>query len=143
VAGIAQVGVPAANEADDLAVVDDREHDAVAEPVDETAGAGNGGHSGGGHFIAGDSAAAEMINQSGPAGRGLAGPEAYVIGQVLAEPVGQILVSPGGRKWLRKKPKAIWLISIIRSRLIGHSCHAIARVNIRSTSASLCSWGPL
>ena len=62
-------------------------HDAVAEPVDETAGAGDGGHAGGGHFLAGDSAAAEMVDQSGPAGRGLAGPEAHVIGQVLAEPV--------------------------------------------------------
>ena len=39
-----------------------------------------------------------MADQSGPAGRGLAGPEAYVIGQVLAEPVGQVLVSPGGRE---------------------------------------------
>jgi hypothetical protein len=32
--------VPAADEAEDVPVVDDREHDAVAEPVDETAGAG-------------------------------------------------------------------------------------------------------
>jgi len=92
--GVAEVGVPAADEPEDLPVVDDREDDAVAEPVDETAGAGDGGHAGGGHFIAGDSAAAEMVDQSGPAGRGLAGPEAYVFGQVLAEPVGQVLVSP-------------------------------------------------
>ena len=31
---------------------------------------------------------------------------------------------------------------MIRSRLIGHSCQAIARVNMRLTSASLCSGGP-
>src|SRR5829696_498080 len=87
-------GVSAADKAENLPVVDDREHDAVAEPVDEPAGAGDGGHAGGGHFLTGDSAAAEMVDQSGPAGRCLAGPEAYVIGQVLAEPVGQVLVSP-------------------------------------------------
>src|SRR5829696_2510370 len=73
--GVAEIRVPAANKAENLAVVDDREHDAVAEPVDETAGAGDGGHPGGGHFLAGDSAAAKMVDQSGPAGRRLAGQE--------------------------------------------------------------------
>ena len=92
--GVGEIGVPAADEPENLAVVDDREHDAVAEPVDETAGAGDGGHAGGGHFLAGDSAAAEMVDQSGPAGRGLAGPEAQVIGQVLAEPVGEVWPVP-------------------------------------------------
>jgi hypothetical protein len=61
-------------------------------------GAGDGGHAGGGHFLAGDSAAAEMVDQAGPAGRGLAGPEAYVIGQFLAEPVSEVGQSPGGRE---------------------------------------------
>ena len=101
--GVGEIGVPAADEPENLAVVDDREHDAVAEPVDETAGAGDGGHPGGGHLLAGDSAAAEMADQSGPAGRGLAGPEAHVIGQVLAEPVGEVLACPQeDGNWLRK-----------------------------------------
>ena len=85
--GVGEIGVSAADEPEHLAVVDDREDDAVAEPVDETAGAGDGGHPGGDHLLVGDAAAAEMVDQSGPAGRGLAGPEARVIGQVLAEPV--------------------------------------------------------
>ncbi len=73
-------------------------HDAVAEPVDETAGAGDGGHAGGDHLLVGDSAAAEVVDQSGPAGRGLAGPEARVIGQVLTEPVGEVGLSPRRRE---------------------------------------------
>src|SRR5215207_9164514 len=78
--GVGEIRVSAANKAENLAVVDDREHDAVAEPVDETAGAGDGGHPGGGHFIASDFAAAEMVDQSGPTGWCLPGPEAWVIG---------------------------------------------------------------
>jgi hypothetical protein len=39
--GAAAVGVPAADEPENLAVVDDRKHDPVAEPVNETAGAGS------------------------------------------------------------------------------------------------------
>ena len=100
--GVAQVGVPAADKPENLPVVDDREDDAVAEPVDEMAGAGNGGHPGGGHLLAGDSAAAEMVDQSGPAGRGLAGPEAQVIGQVLAEPVSRVGCPQDDGNWLRK-----------------------------------------
>ena len=45
--GVGEVGVAAADEPENLAVVDDREDDPVAEPVDETAGAGDGGHPGG------------------------------------------------------------------------------------------------
>jgi hypothetical protein len=53
--GVGEIGVPAADEPQNLAVADDREHDAVAELVDETGCAANGGHPGGGHLLAGDS----------------------------------------------------------------------------------------
>jgi hypothetical protein len=42
--GVGEIRVSAANKGEDLAVVDDREHDPVAEPVNKTVGAGDGGH---------------------------------------------------------------------------------------------------
>lgn len=81
------------DEAEDVPVVDDQEHHAVAEPVDETAGAGDGGP-GDDHLLPGDSAAAQMINQSGPAVRRLAGSEAQVVDQIQVEPAYEICLSP-------------------------------------------------
>ena len=71
--GVGEIGVPAADEAENLLVVDDREDDPVTEPVDETTGAGDGCYSGGGHFLIGDAPAAQMVDQWGPAGWRLAG----------------------------------------------------------------------
>ena len=86
--GVGGVGVASADEPEHLSVVvGDGEDDPVAEAVDESAGAGGGGDPGGEHLLVGDAAAVEVVDQPGPAGRGLAGPEPGVAGQVLPHPV--------------------------------------------------------
>ena len=45
----------------------------VAEPVDEAAVAGGGGQPGGVQFVVGDALGAQVVDEGGPAGRGVAG----------------------------------------------------------------------
>ena len=49
--GIGEVGMSSTDEAEDLAVMDDREDDPVAEPVDQPAGACHGGDTGDQSFL--------------------------------------------------------------------------------------------
>jgi hypothetical protein len=82
--------VPAADKAENLATVDDREDDPVAEPVNLTAGAGDGCDSGDDHLLAADPTVPEMINQPGLPGRRLPRPETPIIDQILTEPLREI-----------------------------------------------------
>ena len=91
---VGEVGAAAADEAERLALVDHREHHAVAEPVDEAAGAGLGRDAGGEHLGVADAAAAEVVDQVGPPGRSLTGAEPLVAGEVDAEPAGEVVAAP-------------------------------------------------
>jgi hypothetical protein len=82
------------DESENLAVVADREDDPVAEPVDQPAGACGDGHTGDQHFLIGDPAPPQMINEVGPAGGCVTGLEPDVVADVCAEPVGQIMLPP-------------------------------------------------
>jgi hypothetical protein len=86
--------VPAADKAQNLATVDDREDDPVAESVDETAGAGDGGDSGSHHLLAGDTALPEMIDQSGRAGGGLSGLVTLIVDEIMAKTLREIGLTP-------------------------------------------------
>src|SRR5512133_3814044 len=90
--------MPSTNEAKHLTVMDDREDNPVAEAVDEPAGACHGGDTGGDHFVVADPMLSEVVDEVGPAGGCLAGLESRVVGDVLAESVGQIVLSPRRRK---------------------------------------------
>ena len=92
--GVGEVGAAAADEAEDLALVDHREHHPVAEPVDEATGAGLGGDAGGEHLGVADAAAAQVVDQVGPPGRRLTGAEPLVAGEVDAEPAGEVVAAP-------------------------------------------------
>jgi len=92
--GIAEVGMLSTDESEDLAVVDDREDDPVAETVDQSAGACKSGDTGDGHFLIGDPVPPQMVNEVGPAGGCVTGLEPGVVGDVSAEPVGQVLLRP-------------------------------------------------
>ena len=92
--GIAEVGMSSTDESEDLAVMDDREDDPVAEPVDQPAGACHGGDTGDRHFFVGDPVPPQVINEVGPAGGCVTGLEPDVVGDVCAEPVGQIMLRP-------------------------------------------------
>ena len=91
---IGEVGMPSTNESENLAVMDDREDDPVAEPVDQPAGACGDGDTGDHHFFVGDPVPPEVVDEVGPACGCLTGLESEVVGDVLAEPVGQILLRP-------------------------------------------------
>ena len=54
---VGEVGVAAGDEPEDLAVVDDRQDEPVAEPVDDRAGPGPGDEAGEFHFLVGDAVA--------------------------------------------------------------------------------------
>ena len=97
------------------------------------------GDPGGEHLLVGDAVAAEVVDQPGPAGRRLAGPESGVAGQVLPHPGPQIVASPRVGNWAWKNASAIWLMASSRSRPTGQSRQASARSNIRFTSMSVCS----
>ena len=92
--GIGQVGVSSTDEAEDLAVTDDREDDPVAEAVDQPAGACHSGDTGDRHFLIGDPVPPKVINEVGPAGGCVTGLEPDVVADVCAEPVGQIMLRP-------------------------------------------------
>ena len=93
---IGEVGTPSTNESENLAVMDDREDDPVPEPVDQPAGACDDGDTGDQHFFVGDPVPPEVVDEVGPACGCLTGLESVVVGDVLAEPVGQILLPPRG-----------------------------------------------
>ena len=97
VVGVVAVGVTAADEPEDLPVGQDGEHDAVAEAVDESAGAGDGDQPGGGELLVGDAVASQMVGKGGPAGGGQAGSVVGVAGEVGAEPFGQVGLAPAAR----------------------------------------------
>jgi hypothetical protein len=67
--------MPSTNESQNLAVVDDREDDPVAEAVDEPAGAWHGGDTGGDHFVVADPKTPEVVDEVGPASGCLTGLE--------------------------------------------------------------------
>src|SRR5215203_555881 len=83
-----------ADEPQDLAVVNDREDDPVAEPVDQSAGACDNGYAGDRYLLVGDPVPPKIINQAGPAGGCLARLESGIIGDVSAEAVCQVLLPP-------------------------------------------------
>src|SRR5665647_837486 len=82
---VGQVGVSASDEAEDLAVVNDREDDPVTEPVDQPAGAGCSGHARGEHLLVGNTMTTQMVDQARPTVRGLTRTEVWVFEQVGAE----------------------------------------------------------
>ena len=94
--------MPSTNESKHLAVVDDREDDPVPEAVDEPAGACHGGDTGDDHFVVGNPPTTEMVDEVGPAGGCLTGLESRVVGDVLAESVGQIVLPHDDGRWLWK-----------------------------------------
>ena len=98
---IGEVGTPSTHESENLAVMDDREDDLVPEPVDQPTGA-CGGDTGDQHFFVGDPVPPEVVDEAGPACGCLTGLESVVVGELLAEPVGQILLRPRGGKRCRK-----------------------------------------
>jgi hypothetical protein len=91
---VAEIGMPPTDESKHLAVVDDWEDDPVPEAVDEPAGACHGGDTGDDHFVVADPMLPEVVGEVGPAGGCLPGLESGVVGDVLAEPVGQIFLAP-------------------------------------------------
>ena len=95
---IAEVGTPSTNESENLAVVDDREDDLVPEAVDQPAGACGDNHTGNQHFFVGDPVPPKVVDKVGPACGCLTGLESVVAGQLLTEPVGQIVLPPRGRE---------------------------------------------
>jgi hypothetical protein len=82
VVGVVPVGLAAADEPEDLPVRDDGEEESVAEAVDESAGAGDGGQAGGGEFLVGDAVASQVGGKGGPGVRGLSGSVVGVAGKV-------------------------------------------------------------
>jgi hypothetical protein len=90
-----EFGAASADEPEDLAVVDHREHDPVAEAVDQPPGAGLAGDAGGQHLGVGDPVAAQLVDQVGPARWGLAGAEVLVAGEVDPEPFREVAATPG------------------------------------------------
>src|SRR5215212_11264797 len=86
--------MPSTNESKHLTAVDDREDDPVPEAVDQPAGACHGGDTGDDHFVVGDAMLPEVVDEVGPARGCLTGLESEVVGDVLAESVGQIALPP-------------------------------------------------
>ena len=70
---VGAVGMAASDEAENDAVMPDREDGPVAEPVDQPAGGGRGGDAGGEHLVFGDAEGVEVSDEGGPAGGGVAG----------------------------------------------------------------------
>jgi hypothetical protein len=93
---IGEVGTPSTDGSEDLAVMDDREDDPVAESVDRSAGACGDGDTGDQHFFVGDPQLSEVVDEVGPACGCLTGLEPGIVGEVCAEPIDQILLSPRG-----------------------------------------------
>ncbi len=87
-------GVAASDEAEDLAVVGDGEHDAVSEAVDQLAGGRGGRDAGCEHLVVGDALAVEVADQGRPAVWRVAGADARVAGDVLPEPLGEVGLGP-------------------------------------------------
>lgn len=85
----------AGDEAEDLAVMGDREDRAVAEAVDQVAGGGLLGDAGEDHLAVGDSQSAEVADEGGPAVGGVAGSVAGIACDVGVEPVDEVVVCPG------------------------------------------------
>jgi hypothetical protein len=119
--------------------MDDGEDDPVPEAVDELAGACGHGDAGDHHFFIGDSVPPEVVHEVGPARGCLTGLESGVVGDVLDRTDRPDSAAPtrtesrgGSRRGLAG------LTSTMRPGVAGHSRQAIARVNMRSTSASVC-----
>jgi len=94
---VGQRRVAPTDEAEDLAVVDDRHHGPVAEPVDQPPGAGAGGHPGFGHLLIGHAEAPQVRDETSPSGGGVARAEVRVLGRVLTQAGGQVLLRPALR----------------------------------------------
>ena len=95
---VAQLGAAAPDKAEHVALVLDGEHHAVAEPVDQTSGAGAGGDPGGQHLLVAHPVPTQVVDQVRPAGWGLPGPEVRLAGEVVAESVGEVQLAPRPRQ---------------------------------------------
>src|SRR4051812_18408105 len=93
--GIGEVGVASADEAEDLAVVDDREDQPVPEAVDQPTVPRRGGEAAGGHLRLVDAFGSEVLDEGGPSVRRVSGLEVAVAGQLDPEPVTEVGLRPG------------------------------------------------
>jgi hypothetical protein len=93
-------GVPASDEAENLAVVNDGQDQPVPEPIDDPPIPGPGDDSGELHLLFGDAVLAKVPGEGGPAVGGVAGQEAGVVGDVDAESFGQVCPAPTLRRVL-------------------------------------------
>src|SRR4051812_14831456 len=134
--------MPSTDESKHVTVVDDREDDPVAEAVDESAGVGYRSDTGHDHLIVTDTLLSEVVDEVGPAGGCLAGLKSGVVADVLAESVGQIVLPPRRRKVAAEIGEAQLVDP--EHAFPAHRAfrQAMARVNMRLTSASVCSGGP-
>jgi hypothetical protein len=89
---VAGVGVPSGDEPDDGVVGADGEDEAVAEPVDESSGAGAGDQSDGEHLLIANTPGSQVGDEVGPPGWGVSGAGRGLVG---AEPVAQVVPAPG------------------------------------------------
>ena len=97
---VAVVGVAAGDEPENLGVVDDGQDEPVPEPVDDPPVPGPGDESGEFHLLMRDAELAEVVGEGGPAVGGVAGLEAWVVGDVDAESSGQVGPAPTLRRVL-------------------------------------------
>ena len=84
------VRVTAADETEDVAVVGDGEDGAVAEPVNEPAGAGGAGDAGGEQLLVVDAVAAQVGDEAGPGVGCVPGADGGVPCEVAGEAVAQV-----------------------------------------------------
>ena len=138
---VGRVGVAASDEPEDLLVVDDGEHGAVAEPVDESSGGGGGGDAGGEHLVVGDAVAVEVGDEAGPAVGGVAGADVGVVGEVGAEPFGEVGLGPRAAVAGLVELAASSLMAARRSGVWGLSRQASARSSCAFRSAAEISGG--
>ena len=94
---VGQVGVSASDEPENLppAGVGEGEDDAVPETVDESSGADAGSQASGEEFVSGRALSSQVGGEAVPTVRGVTRPQLRVAGQVEAEPVSQVALTPG------------------------------------------------
>lgn len=93
---VGQVGVSASDEPENLppAGVGEGEDDAVPETVDESSGADAGSQASGEEFVSGRALSSQVGGEAGPTVRGVTRSQLRVAGQVDAEPVSQVALTP-------------------------------------------------
>ena len=76
----------------------DREHQPVAEGIDQAPGGRGPGDAGRQHLLVGHAEPAQVLDQAGPAVRGVAGEHGRVVGEVDVEPVDEVVLRPAVRE---------------------------------------------